>query len=328
MVTVACDARVSRSRSRWVARVPLALVGASSPAAVVQYGEAAEEAAAYANPELAPWLELRDKVFGIADDMGVGSEVRVLYYSLSTGQRLGGALTTVGASLPALSGSAILSIAGTLSSIASLVGLVVGFVGLFSDDEDETRDRVLGLAKRWTSRLSIDDMIAEQKAYAAFIDQLNAAAKKVPISGIPSAKVRSNALKLASYYAELKARLSANELALFVSLSNLQRWQAYLDGWNRIKQSDRDKIREYVPIDLGGWLETLISAEKLNATKLAAKLGKPLARVGPGVSGGPVPTTRAIGLGFGLVLVGAAAIAASYLFPAQAAAIARKVMMS
>lgn len=272
----------------WAPRTPYAMVGASSSSDVVKYGQAAENAAAIAEPELAVWVELRDKVFGVADDLGIGEEIRTLYYGLSTGQRIGGALSTVGASVPIVSGSAILSIAGTISSIASLVGIVVGIASLFGDDEEEkVIKRVQDLVSYWTRRMSIDDFIHAETANVQMIDYLNSVPSSVLKSAtIPSPKAREASVQLAAFYTQLKAQLTPDELALFVSLANIGRWQAYITGWNKLKQSERDAIRQYSVVDVQALLELQIAAEKPKTAAIAQKItaqGQKLDKIGPGV---------------------------------------------
>lgn len=294
---------VQASRRAWV--------GAN---ATIEYGQKAEDVASAVDPEIAVYAELRDKIFSVADDLGVGTEIRTLYYGLATGQRVGGALSIVGASTPIVSGSAILSIAGTLSSLASIVGIVVGIVGLFSDDDEEWK-RVQGVTEYWLRRQSIDDMIAAQNATASLVEQLRAASAKVPMSGVPGLEVKSSALRMAKLYAELKQALAPQELALFVSLSNLGRWQGYLDGWNRMKQGQRDAIRQNAP-GFEQRLALAIAFEQGTAKDLAAKLqasGARLTRAPQGSSRGWVGPV--------LLVTGAGALALSFWQPALAASI-------
>jgi len=265
-------------------------VGASSDSDVVRYGQAAENAAVIADPEIVVWLDLRDKIFGVADDLGVGDEVRVLYYGLSTGQRIGGALSTIGASVPIVSGSALLSIAGTISSIASLVGIVVGIVGLFSgdDEEEKQRNRVQSLVQHWTKRMSVDDLVHAEDANVQFLDYLSSVPSFVKVDFPNRDAARAASVKLSAFYAQLKTALSPDQLALFVSLANIGRWQGYLDGWNRMRRSSRDAIRQYSAADVGDLLQMQINAEKPRAAALAQKIasqGQRLAKIGPGYRG-------------------------------------------
>jgi hypothetical protein len=237
-------------------------VGAS---AVETYGKDLEETSAAVNPELLPYLELQQKIFDLADDLGIGAEVRTLYYTFAAGQRTGSALSTVGATVPILSGSAVIALAGTIASLLTVVGIIVGVISLFDGDDAPSvqEKRLRAKVEEILKRQSIDDLISEQEGLAQ--------AAMLQILGKPAnPKARDAALKLAALLKSLKSKLSADELNLFVSLSNLGRWEGYRAAWEGMKQSERDAVRQYT--DLGAWLDKRIAEESARAKAIAGDL--------------------------------------------------------
>lgn len=283
--------------------------------AVVEYGEGLESVAATAYPALLPYLELEQKVFDIADELGIGDEVRILYYSIATGQRTGAVLTTVVTTAPVISGSAVASLAGAISSIASVVGIVLGVISFFSsdDDQEQAKKRLHAKVEQILKRQSIDDMIAEQhelsQSTTLSIDDIKAQIKAGTTIGEIVARTQQSqaaAAKLETLLRALKQKLTPDELALFVSVSNLGRWDAYYAAWNGMKQSQRDAVREN-DTDLGAWLEKRIASETATMEALGAELAKKNVQLARYPQRATTSSAWLIGLGL-LALAGAAGV--------------------
>lgn len=297
-------------------------------APVVQYGQTLENTAAMFNPELAPYLELEAKVFDIADSIGIGDQVRILYYALASGQRTGAVLTTVVQSAPIISGSAVATLAGAISSIASMVGIVLGVISLFGDDgESKAAARLVARVAKVLEWQSIDDLIAEQHELSQTTNiDIDALVKEINKSGTTIDQVvariqaaQAGAQKLEQLLTTIKQRLSPDELALFVAVSNLGRWEQYLLGWNAMGQDKRDIVRKY--IDLGHLLDLRIAEASTQVKAISATLAQKNIKLvryypeGASPEGATVKTLEGIAL-----LGGVAAIALAIANPPLAAA--------
>lgn len=262
-------------------------------------------------PLVGAYRDLLHKIFRIADDLGIGREVRILYYSISVGAEVGAAAPAATArfvaSIPGLSaalaraglptafvastqlgGSAIASLGAAAGMSAGMVaGAVIALFSLFGGDgEDEERKRKREVAARKAlrhllDRLDFKGLASEQEAVAS-----EATAMSVLMGPIANAELRARfgdpkklraladvSRKFAAFYRELGKQLAPNEAALFLSLVNRGRWQGAYDALMRLPVRQRAYLNLAAGAELAISLRQRIAEEEARLEKLALTFG-------------------------------------------------------
>jgi hypothetical protein len=173
-----------------------------------------------------------DLVFQSADHVGVGSEVRTIVYGVRTYEYASSMIAPyIPPAAAAAAGQVLANVGGvaTLGAVGIAVGIVAAIFGGGDSDEDiaKRQKQAQSWADKLTARLDLQGFASEQDDVAGFYQgQLDRAGK----GGIPEAAMpgdvqgRNTAQKLATFYRACDAQLSADDKALFVSLSNVGRW--------------------------------------------------------------------------------------------------------
>jgi hypothetical protein len=301
------------------------LVGALSAGELAEFGKQGivlsdDVVKALNVPIMQQALELQDAVFTIADELGVGAEVRAAVYAIRgaqyatgiAGSMVGGAATAAGASvLAGIGGVAALGAIGVIGAIV---------FGLFSSsDEDEKAHaaikRAQAAALHLRDRLTLAQLAAEQDAARDSELGLAQLSKVVPALGTPAehAKSAELATRLAAFYRAASARLDAPDRELFESLANLARWQGTLDAYAKLSQSKKDALdvlfgttQPRLPWQLSGPMK----AETEKASALVAQV-KSERRAGYAAAG--VTALLVVGAGVGAYALVAPAGAAALL---------------
>lgn len=281
-------------------------------------GERYLKFAATVDPDAKAVVEFLDGVFAVADELGIGQEVRTVFYDTYAGA-MGGAVS--GAAISTAVGGASLA-AGVAAGMAAggIVGVAVAvFALVFGDDQEDekkkarqkrrkARNEAMALALK---RLDLPGLITEQRV-AAFdareraktIRVLRAIAvttsQKTAIAQMGNAGQLEEAARIADamvkLYEELPRKLSPQNVQRFVAMTNMGRWEQYKAEFaqQEAKLRAQLKVFQFPGIDdeslkLSYWqnaqakLEQLIAAEeKRTATVDAGKFdaGKFYLRLG------------------------------------------------
>lgn len=254
---------------------------------VVQAGEAYEQIAIDLHiPLAAQVVELRRELFGLADDLGVGKEVRAIYHHVALGARVG---APAGAALAVLKSTASWggptaaagASAGAFSGMqfGMAVGLAVAIISLFGgDDSDEryraarerARRRVKELLRRFGTIGDLaadqDDNAADARAMAGLVDSLGARHL-----GDQLRKMAGGSTKLATFYRRAAEILPADDRKLFVSLANLGRWVGALEEIKKQSAQEHAQTILYLGIDPRMELERRIADERKRIAELDAR---------------------------------------------------------
>jgi hypothetical protein len=201
-------------------------------------------------------LRILDKIFLIADDAGVGDEVRQSVYAIRTlsyATTLApgilpvagtAAIASVGGAATAASASAsVLTIAGA-ASILGAAGLVAGIASaIFGGGDDEEANKRIKRAQAQVlhlrDRLTLADFAAEQDA-ASYAE---IAMSMIPWMDPSSHKAAAaRAQKLAAFYRTAAKALTPAEREMYESISNLARWQGSLAEYGKLSQSKKDGV--------------------------------------------------------------------------------------
>lgn len=195
----------------------------ASLAASMRSASEAQEKVAENVPLAAEYLEVRDKVFALADSLGIGNEVRQIYHDTAFGVQAGsaagaGVATLLGGGLAATYSGAVATGAAFGMAAGGLVGAAIGILSsIFGGDDDEEeakRDKkraeqkaayeasVKEYARYLLSPVSLDSLIQENQRYIR------------PGPGITSGPLFT-AQQLAKLYTELKPRLNRTQQAIF-----------------------------------------------------------------------------------------------------------------
>lgn len=215
-------------------------------------------------PIAAQYLELRDKVFAIADDLGIGKEIRTLYHNMAFGTKAG---TAVGVGVAAIaSGGAFGSFAaggaaagGAMGAMAgAVVGAVVAVFDLFGSDDDEIAEArrkakkaaLDAYEKRLLAPLTLEAMVSEQNAIAktsrGTLDGPMGPLLPPGIKAMATANLaRSEAL--VKLYAEVPKKLRPTDLELFVIGADIGRLEwalSHAPYWPPLLSQHGHKVRE------------------------------------------------------------------------------------
>lgn len=201
-------------------------------------------------------LKILDKIFLIADDAGVGDEVRQSVYAIRT---LSYATTLAPGILPVAGTAAIASVGGTATAasasasvltiaggaaILGAAGLVAGIASaIFGGGDDEEAQKRIKRAQAQVlhlrDRLTLADFAAEQDA-AAYAELAMA---MIPWwDPAPHKAAAARAQKLAAFYRTAVKALTPTEREMYESIANLARWQAALAEYSKLSQSKKDGL--------------------------------------------------------------------------------------
>lgn len=188
-------------------------------------------------------LDLLDKVYAIADGLGVGPEVRAAITAIRGAEYAGGVASAVVG--PAATGAAagIFVGIGGIAALGAIGVVALALSELFGGGDEEAADKarkraqadVLHLRDRLTLAefAAEQDLTAQHEAALAIVPWLNMAEHKA---------AAARAAKLAEFYRTSQKALTKKEAALFESLSNLARWTAVLSAYGKLGQSKKDAI--------------------------------------------------------------------------------------
>jgi hypothetical protein len=260
-------------------------------------------------PIMTEALELQDGVFAIADELGVGAEVRAAVLTIRGAEYANVLAAGVLPSGAAAAGAGVLTGIGGVAALGAIA--VVGAVLLEllggGDDEEQTKrtKRAQAATLHLRDRLTLEEFAAEQDATAGATAMLVPLATALPNVGLGSPAqlqaASARAQKLAAFYRAADAQLSTSGRALFESLSNLARWQSAIVQYEAMIASKRNAV----DVLLGK------SASRLN-TQLRAKIEEETERTHELVQ--TVQGERSSSLALGLGLAGVAGAGALALF--------------
>lgn len=214
----------------WTLSHPRIGVGASGE-------QALEDTGAELSPLVAEYTAMRETVFAIADDIGIGSEVRTIYYDVATGARGGqafGAILSSGINPEAIAlnvaaGGGASAGAAVGMSLGTVVGAAVAIVSLLASDDDDEEQAKKHRAEflqwrldRMRKRATIDDLIGEQVEQAHVIRTFFIPLHPVRAEDLSRAADRAD--KIAELYRRIKKDLPPLQVEIFVSVTNLVRF--------------------------------------------------------------------------------------------------------
>jgi len=177
-------------------------------------------------------LALQDKIFQIADDLGVGDEVRRLVYALRTYEYASVLVSNI---VPVAATEAVGQVLAGIGGAAALgaVGIVVGVLAFIfggSDDDalKQRQVRAQELANQLVKRLDLQGLASEEDGQEATNLIFKQAAAGGIMKGSPADyQAKANlAHRLAQFYRAADNELSGDQKELFVSLSNIGRWDS------------------------------------------------------------------------------------------------------
>lgn len=196
----------------------------TSTADAMRSANEAHEELAKNVPIAAEYIELRDKVFAIADDLGIGNQVREIYHDTAFGVKAGtaagsaAAYVLAGGGVAAAYTGAVAVGAAVGMAAGGIVGAVIGFAASFfsSDDDDEEKARE---KQRQANRAAYE---ASVKAYARYLlspitlSSLISENEKMiaPHKGVTTGPLYK-AQQLTVLYKALRVKLTATEQKLF-----------------------------------------------------------------------------------------------------------------
>jgi hypothetical protein len=229
-------------------------------------------------PIMSQALELQDDVFKIADEIGVGAEVRAAVYLIRGAQYAASIAANAGLSVGAGAGAAVFSGIGGVAALGAVAVVALVLFEIFSSDDDEERQkarikRAQAAALHLRDRLTLAQFAAEQDAARASELGMAELSKMWGGFGTPAEHQKAADLsgKLAAFYRRADAELDPHARDLFESLSNLGRWQAALDEYAKLSWPKRDAIDilfgKSAP-RLPGQLQPKIDAETQTASAL------------------------------------------------------------
>jgi hypothetical protein len=211
-------------------------VGAApGKSASVKAGEQYHELAAEVMPIAEGVVEFEQALFSVADELGIGGEVRELYFGAAWGTIIGTSVANLGAAVAV--GGAYATLGAWAATAGLAVGVVAGvavaLVSIFGggDDSEEKRakyDKAVAKARaEQTKRLPLAGLVAEQRE-AWKVGQNPAAILWLSPEARKAAELAG---KLATLYERVGARLSAPARELFVSATNIARWTRFRAAW-------------------------------------------------------------------------------------------------
>jgi hypothetical protein len=239
-----------------------------------KWNEQYEAHAGDVDPDVKAYLEMRDKVFALADQLGIGQQVRTLYHTTAVGAKLGvaggsvGAAIASGGALPAMYSGAAATGAAIGMAAGTGVGLVVALFSLFGGDDSDPQKAAERKARKeeraridtyLASRLNLSGLIKEQQNAAATARAMKAKLGDLIYAGgfgfqpVQVDKAIQTGDALALLYQKIGQTFSPADIALFESQANIERWQrtrqlslatfaAQLTGQIAKEQANFDKL--------------------------------------------------------------------------------------
>lgn len=195
-------------------------------------------------PVMQEALDLLDKVYWTADQLGVGPEVRTAITAIRGAEYAGVAASAVVPASAAAAGTGVFLGIGAVAALGAVGAIGAALGALFGGGDDEAAQAAVKRAQaevlHLRDRLTVSELAAEQDDAAS----AELALSLLPFGAGPVAhkSAAARAQKLASFYRALPARLTKGELALFVSLSNLARWTVALRSYDALPQSNKDAL--------------------------------------------------------------------------------------
>lgn len=201
-------------------------------------------------PVMRQALLLMDTVFKIADDIGVGDQVRAAVYAIRGAEYAGAVLSNfIPAGAAATAGASVFTGIGGVAAAGVLVVIGIVLFDLFSSDDEEAKHqaklkRAQDSIQRLRQRFSLAQFASEQDDAAAQETFMVQAAATLPLFGSPSehAKKADTAKRLAQFFRTVDKQLDKTRRDLFESLSNLARWQGALNRYAQMSQTEKDNF--------------------------------------------------------------------------------------
>lgn len=228
-------------------------------------------------------IELQDKIFAIADEVGVGDEARAIVYAIRSLEYASVVAPGLAPAAVAGAGAGVLTSVGAVSLLGAVAVVAVALSWLFGGGDDdlqhENTKRAQAHTLRLRDRLSLQAFAEEQDGVAGGYHVM--ASLPFPSLSKGAAAKEAHARKLAAFYRAAIARLSPADRAAMESMSNLSRWQGALLEYQKLSQSKKDALdvmfgtsAPRLPWQLKGPVATETAA-------LAAMLGDPVAPKAP-----------------------------------------------
>jgi hypothetical protein len=221
-------------------------------------------------PLVATVLAVQDKIFGYADSLGIGEEVRSVTYALRAGTMVGAVLgpaassAAAGAAAGALGSMGALGAIGAVAVAAAVLGAIFG--GGPSDEEirrkKQANERHRARLVQMLKRLSFEDLAREQdeivKANTMVADQIDSMSRaKIHVPKAlwdvqaKAQKASNRAKKVAAFYRGLPPKLTELEEEFFLSMTNLGRWTVSRKRISELKGPDQERCAAMVFDKLG-----------------------------------------------------------------------------
>lgn len=200
------------------------------------WDETYEDIGSYVNPLITAYVALEKELFDIADDLGIGKEVRLLYHSVSMSARIGSyAGTAVEITATTATGGFVTATTGATGAALGMAagmmgGLVLGIFALFGSSDQEEKDSAAWKRFKDASlaHYNLNDFAKEQRSHAKIL-RITA--------GLPGGNPAKNeglaqvADKLADLYLKAQKVFTKRSAALLEATANIGRWQEYLAVW-------------------------------------------------------------------------------------------------
>ena len=251
-------------RPNWlpvVGQWPMSLQDAAK--AGTEYIEWTDSMARESDIPLVAWIvRVQDAVFGYADQLGVGQEVRAMVYAIRGAGYVGVAAANLGFGVSGTVGTAALG-AGLVSSLGAFGAVAAGGVValavslLWSDDDSEAAKKK---RKKRREKLERDlramlkpvtlGQLADEQEESANAWTMPSIAPSFGFAGSGSANAqeqlarKATAAKLATFFRAAKSNLSTKDRGLFESMINIGRWGHAIALYEALSPNMRAKLSE------------------------------------------------------------------------------------
>jgi hypothetical protein len=203
-------------------------------------------------PIMSQALQLQSVIFTIADELGVGDEVRTLVKGIREFEYAGiVAANYLPAGTAAAVGGAALSSIGAFGALGAVGVIGVALVSLFGGEDEEANKAVerVEMARRQLTdvleRKSLQGLADEQAVLAFRLERRAQFSTNARVQA--DLKTAQTARRLERFYVESQKKLSPAERDLFTSLSNLGRWEKTLDAFAKLDNEGRYHVNLIVP---------------------------------------------------------------------------------
>lgn len=176
-------------------------------------------------------LEIQQTIFDVADEVGVGQEVRAMVYTLRGAQYIGSAAANLGASGAA--GAGVMASLGAFGAAAVggavVVIVIVVFDWLFSDGDDADAARKRKEKAKARLEESLQELL-EPMTLTGMADEQDKVANAFTSLTVDPQQWeqvkadRERAKRMAQFYRIAAVKLSARQRRFFEALINLGRW--------------------------------------------------------------------------------------------------------